>query len=43
MIARELEKVIKRDAALYPVITLVGSRQSGKTTLARMCFPIMNM
>lgn len=39
MIARELEKVIKRDAALYPVITLVGPRQSGKTTLARMCFP----
>lgn len=39
MIRRELESVLKRDAALYPVITLFGPRQSGKTTLVRSLFP----
>ncbi|MCY3789957.1 MAG: AAA family ATPase, partial [Gemmatimonadetes bacterium] len=28
-----------RDARLYPVLTLTGPRQSGKTTLARATFP----
>lgn len=26
-------------AKVYPIVTLVGMRQSGKTTLARSCFP----
>ncbi|HOJ04589.1 MAG TPA: ATP-binding protein [Bacteroidota bacterium] len=30
-----------RSAAEYPVVTLLGPRQSGKTTLARMIFPDM--
>ena len=39
MITRELGRIIQQDAKLYPVVTLVGPRQSGKTTLAKMCFP----
>lgn len=38
MIAREMTEVLKRDATLYPVVTLLGPRQAGKTTLARQCF-----
>jgi len=39
MIAREIVDELKRAAAEYPVVTLLGPRQSGKTTLARMTFP----
>lgn len=39
MIRRDLEAVLKRDAALYPVVTLFGPRQSGKTTLVKSIFP----
>ncbi|MBQ4439623.1 MAG: ATP-binding protein [Kiritimatiellae bacterium] len=39
MIRRAMTNILKRDAALYPVITLLGPRQAGKTTLARECFP----
>lgn len=39
MIGRHLEKYLKRDAAFYPVLTLTGPRQSGKTVLARAAFP----
>lgn len=39
MIRRVMTNILKRDAALYPVITLLGPRQAGKTTLARECFP----
>ena len=28
-----------RDAAYYPVVTITGPRQSGKTTMARAAFP----
>ena len=38
MIEREITDILKRDATLYPVITLLGPRQAGKTTLARQCF-----
>ena len=30
---------LQRDAGFYPVVTLTGPRQSGKTTLARAAFP----
>lgn len=39
MIARSMTDVLCRMAAQYPVVTLTGPRQSGKTTLARLCFP----
>jgi uncharacterized protein len=38
MIKRFLENYLLRDARLYPVLTLTGPRQSGKTTLARTTF-----
>ena len=39
MIQRKIEKHIRRVAACYPVVTITGPRQSGKTTLARALFP----
>ena len=39
MIPRNLEPFIKKYAKEYPVIAIVGPRQSGKTTLARYIFP----
>ena len=36
---RTLARKVKEYAASYPVVTIVGPRQSGKTTLARACFP----
>ncbi len=39
MIKREIADELKRSATEYPVVTLLGPRQSGKTTLARMTFP----
>jgi hypothetical protein len=38
MIKRFLENYLLRDARHYPVLTLTGPRQSGKTTLARTTF-----
>lgn len=35
MIARHLEPYLRRNATYYPVVTLTGPRQSGKTTLCR--------
>lgn len=39
MIARDISTELHRCAEEYPVVTLLGPRQSGKTTLARMSFP----
>ena len=39
MIDRTIEPVLKDLAAKYPVVTLTGPRQSGKTTLCRKVFP----
>jgi hypothetical protein len=36
---RLLTEYLIRDAGYYPVVTLTGPRQSGKTTLARAAFP----
>lgn len=40
MIPRDLAPVLKRSAELYPVVTLTGPRQSGKTTLVRDLFDL---
>ena len=39
MITRELTKELTESASEYPVVTLLGPRQSGKTTLVRMTYP----
>lgn len=39
MIERDLTKELVRTMATYPVVTLTGPRQAGKTTLAKRCFP----
>ena len=39
MLKREITGELLASAAEYPVVTILGPRQSGKTTLARMSFP----
>jgi predicted AAA+ superfamily ATPase len=39
MIHRDLTKELIKTMAAYPVVTLTGPRQAGKTTLAKQCFP----
>ena len=39
MITRDITQELRQSAAEYPVVTILGPRQSGKTTLARMTFP----
>jgi len=39
MIKRILGEQIKRMAGKMPIISITGPRQSGKTTLAKQCFP----
>ncbi len=39
MIVRHLARTLKNAARDYPVVTLTGPRQSGKTTLVRAAFP----
>jgi len=39
MMQRTLQRYLRRDAQYYPVLTLTGPRQSGKTTLAKETFP----
>ena len=39
LIHRTIEKVLKDSYGQYPVITITGPRQSGKTTLCRKVFP----
>lgn len=38
-IDRQAQLVLLQRATLYPVVTVLGPRQSGKTTLCRMAFP----
>ncbi len=38
MITRDITDELIQSAAEYPVVTILGPRQSGKTTLARMAF-----
>jgi predicted AAA+ superfamily ATPase len=39
MITRDIREELVRSAGEYPVVTILGPRQSGKTTLAQMTFP----
>jgi predicted AAA+ superfamily ATPase len=39
MIQRTLSQTLRQEAQYYPSITLIGPRQSGKTTLVRHLFP----
>ena len=39
MSTRDLAPVLSRLATFYPVVTLTGPRQSGKTTLCKTVFP----
>lgn len=39
MVIRELQDELLESAREYPVVTILGPRQSGKTTLARTTFP----
>lgn len=39
MITRDITQELLQSAAEYPVVTILGPRQSGKTTLTRMTFP----
>lgn len=39
MFKRELESELKELAKSYPVVTVIGPRQSGKTTLVQLAFP----
>lgn len=41
MINRKLDCVIKENLTYFPVVTVTGPRQSGKTTLIRAMFPNM--
>lgn len=38
-IRRQIEEAVKTAMAYYPVVTITGPRQSGKTTLAKALFP----
>lgn len=38
MITRHLSPLLQKLATQYPIVTLTGPRQSGKTTLAKSCF-----
>ena len=39
MISRDLAATLEARASQYPVVTVTGPRQSGKTTLCKACFP----
>jgi len=39
MIKRQMSSLLKDRAGRYPVVTLTGPRQSGKTTISRATFP----
>lgn len=39
MINRFLENSLKKSSKKYPIVTVTGPRQSGKTTLAKQAFP----
>lgn len=39
MILRQIENQLRTLSRMYPVVTITGPRQSGKTTLARAVFP----
>jgi len=43
MVKRAIMAEVRRCAREFPVVTVFGPRQSGKSTLARLCFPDMGL
>lgn len=41
-VKRTLQSQLKRMARIFPIATVTGPRQSGKTTLCKMAFPKAN-
>lgn len=39
MVSRDLKSILLTMAGKMPIISITGPRQSGKTTLSKMCFP----
>ena len=39
MISRQITSVLKKRLDKFPILSLTGPRQSGKSTLLRNCFP----
>lgn len=39
MIPRQLEGLLKQMAGWFPIVSITGPRQSGKSTLVRAAFP----
>jgi len=39
LIKRKAEDLLKKICSTYPVVTVTGPRQSGKTTMVKMAFP----
>ena len=39
IISRDITPELLQSAKEYPIVTIIGPKQSGKTTLARMTFP----
>ena len=42
MIKRDLERIVLSNAKKFPIVAIVGPRQSGKTTLSKHAFPDYN-
>jgi uncharacterized protein len=42
MIERTLTKIIEEKSRLFPIVSITGPRQSGKTTLSKLTFPEYN-
>lgn len=42
MIKREITTELLRLSGFFPVVTILGPRQSGKTTLAKHVFPVIH-
>jgi len=39
LITRDLQSVVTKSLQQYPIVTITGARQTGKTTLAKMAAP----
>jgi predicted AAA+ superfamily ATPase len=43
MIGRQLAHILKKRLEKFPILTLIGPRQSGKSTLLKITFLIMSI
>ncbi|MDA3813460.1 MAG: AAA family ATPase [Candidatus Cloacimonetes bacterium] len=42
MIKRDIQRLLKEMMNSFPIVTITGPRQSGKTTLIKQTYPEMN-